>query len=99
MEGLGINFSEIFLRKHGKKVFQNISNQIKEEYKSKCDTQYIKIVFAIAFLNYIGLDDINKIYILGDIPKNIDIRNIQKIHKDSISQIQNYINNNKNNRK
>ncbi len=100
MEGLGIDFSEIFLRKHGKKVFLNISNQIKEEYKSKCDTQYIKIVFAIAFLTYIGLDDINKIHLLGNIPKSIGIKDIQNIHKDSISQIQNYISNkNKNNRK
>lgn len=100
MEGLGIDFSEIFFRKHGKKVFLNISNQIKEEYKSKCDTQYIKIVFAIAFLTYIGLDDINKIHLLGNIPKSIDIKDILSIHKDSISQIKNYIsNNNKNNRK
>ena len=92
MEGLSIDFSEIFLRKHGKKVFLNISNQIKKEYKGNCDTQYIKNVFAIAFLTYIGVDDINKIYLLGDIPKNIDIKNIQDIHKKSILQIQNYIN-------
>lgn len=91
MEGLSIDFSEIFLRKHGKKVFLNISNQIKEEYKGNCDTQYIKNVFAIAFLTYIGVDDINKIHLLGNIPKTIDIKDIQKIHKDSISQIQKYI--------
>ena len=30
MEGLGIDFSEIFLRKHGDKIFQDISNKIKE---------------------------------------------------------------------
>ena len=99
MEGLGIDFSEIFLRKHGNKVFQDICNQIKKEYKSNCDIQYIRVVFAIAFLTYIGLDDINKIHLLGNIPKNIDIKDIQNIHKDSISQIQNYINDtNKNNR-
>lgn len=99
MEGLGIDFSEIFLRKHGDKIFQDISNKIKEESKNNCDIQYIRVVFAIAFLTYIGVDDINKIHLLGNISKSIDIRDIQNIHKDSISQIQNYINDtNKNNR-
>ena len=99
MEGLGIDFSEIFLRKHGEKVFKDITNQIKIENKGSCDKKYIDIVFAVAFLTYIGLDNTNKIYLLGDIPKNIDIKNIQNVHKISISQIQNYINNaNKNNR-
>lgn len=98
MKGLSIDFCEIFLRKHGNKVFQDICNQIKKEDKSNCDTQYIKIVFAIAFLTYIGLDDINKIHLLGNIPKNIDINNIKNIHKESIRIIQNYIvnTNNKN---
>ena len=99
MEGLGIDFSEIFLRKHGDKIFQDISNKIKEESKNNCEIQYIRVVFAIAFLTYIAVDDINKIHLLGNIPKSIDIRDMQKIHKDSISQIQNYINDaNKNNR-
>lgn len=99
MESLGIDFSKIFLRKHGNKVFQDISNQIKNEYKNNCDMQYIRVVFAIAFLTYIGVDDINKIHLLGNIPKKIDIKDIQNIHKSSILQIQNYINNtNKNNR-
>lgn len=99
MEGLGIDFSEIFLRKHGEKVFQDITNQIKIENKGSCDKQYIGIVFTVAFFTYIGLDDTNKIYLLGDIPKNIDIESIQKIHKKSISKIQEYIKDtNKNNR-
>lgn len=90
MKGLGIDFSEIFLRKHGK-VFKDITNQIKLENKSSCDKKYVDIVFAVAFLTYIGLDDTNKVYLLGDIPKNIDIESIQKIHKKSISKIQEYI--------
>lgn len=91
MEGLGIDFSEIFLRKHGDKIFQDISNKIKEESKNNCDIQYIRVVFAIAFLTYIGVDDINKIHLLGNIPKSIDIRDIQNIHKKSILKIKEYI--------
>ncbi len=91
MEGLGIDFSEIFFRKHGDKIFQDISNKIKEESKNNCEIQYIRVVFTIAFLTYISVDDINKIRLLGNIPKTIDIKDIQKIHKDSISQIQKYI--------
>ena len=99
MEGLGIDFSEIFLSKDGEMVFKNITNQIEIENKSSCDKKYVDIVFAVAFLTYIGLDDTNKIYLLGDIPKNIDIESIQKIHKKSISKIQEYIKDtNKNNR-
>lgn len=91
MEGLGIDFSEIFLRKHGKKTFQDIIAQIKIENKSNCDKKYIDIVFAVAFLTYLEVDNINQIYILGNIPQNINIDNIQKIHKKSISKIQEYI--------
>ena len=83
MEGLGIDFSEIFLRKHGEKVFQDITNQIKTENKNNCDTKYIDIVFAVAFLTYLEVDNINKIYRLANIPKNIDIESIQNLFQKS----------------
>ena len=48
MEGLWIDFSEIFLRKHGEKVFKNITNQIEIENKSSCDKQlYSLLLFSI----------------------------------------------------
>ena len=96
MESLGINFKELFLKKHGEQVFKDIVKQIKVEYNGDCDISYIDIVFTVAFISYFGVTDISKIYLLGGISKDIDIKNIQKIHKKSISQIQNYIENTNN---
>jgi len=98
MEDLGIEFSKIFLEKHGELVFKDITNQIKSESDNNCDSNYINAIFTIAFLTYIGVFDKKRIYILGGIPKdkNIDIEKIKKVHKKSISQIQKYIKNNYN---
>ena len=93
MESLGINFKELFLKKHGEQVFKDIVKQIKVEYNGDCDISYIDIVFTVAFISYFGVTDINKIRLLGGISKEIDITNIQVIHKKSISIIQNYIEN------
>lgn len=93
MESLGINFKELFLKKHGEQVFKDIVKQIKVEYNGDCDISYIDIVFTVAFISYFGVTDISKIYLLGGISKDIDIKNIQVIHKKSISIIQNYIEN------
>ena len=101
MESLSINFKKLFLKKHGEQIFQDICNQIRVEYNGNCNANYIDTVFTVAFISYFGVTDINKMRLLGDISKNIDIKNIQKIHKKSISQIQNYIENtnNKNQKK
>lgn len=93
MKGLDINFKELFLKKHGKLIFKDIVNQIKVEYNGNCDTNYIDMVFSVAFILYFGVNDISKIRLLGGISKDIDIKNIQKIHKKSISIIQNHIEN------
>ena len=93
MESLGINFKELFLKKHGEQVFKDIVKQIKVEYNGNCDISYIDTVFTVAFISYFGVTDINKIRLLGGISKEIDIKNIQVIHKKSISIIQNYIEN------
>lgn len=93
MESLGINFKELFIKKHGEQVFKDIVKQIKVEYNGDCDISYIDIVFTVAFISYFGVTDINKIRLLGGISKEIDIKNIQVIHKKSISIIQNYIEN------
>ena len=96
MESLGLDFSKLFFKKHGKQVFQDICNQIRGEYNGDCDTNYIDTVFTVAFISYFGVTDISKIYLLGGISKDIDIKNIQVIHKKSISIIQNYIENTNN---
>ena len=93
MKGLDINFRELFVKKHGNKVFQDIVNQIKEEYNYKCDTSYIDIVFTVAFISHLGITDTSKIRLLGNISKKFDIVHIQTIHKKAISLIQNYIEN------
>ena len=93
MESLGLDFSKLFFKKHGKQVFQDICNQIRGEYNGNCDANYIDTVFSVAFISYFGVTDISKMRLLGGISKDIDIKNIQKIHKKSISQIQNYIEN------
>ena len=93
MESLGLDFSKLFLKKHGEQVFQDICNQIRGEYNGNCDTNYIDMVFAVAFVSYFGVTDTSKIRLLGGISKYTDIKNIQKIHNKSINIIQNYIEN------
>ena len=93
MESLGINFKELFLKKHGEQVFKDIVKQIKVEYNGDCDISYIDIVFTVAFISYFGVTDTSKIRLLGGISKDIDIKSIQKIHNKSIRIIQKYIEN------
>lgn len=93
MESLGINFKELFVKKHGKQVFKDIVKQIKVEYNGNCDISYIDTIFTVAFISYFGVTDISKIRLLGGISKDIDIKDIQKVHKKSISVIQNSIEN------
>ena len=96
MESLGINFKELFLKKHGEQVFKDIVKQIKVEYNGDCDISYIDTVFTVAFISYFGVIDINKMRLLGGISKDVDIKNIQEVHKQSINVIQNYIENTNN---
>lgn len=93
MQSLGIEFSKIFHEKHGEKIFQNIVDQIKKERIDNFSQDYIDIIFTIAFLTYFGVFDTKTIYSLGGISKNanIDINEVQKIHKNSISLIKKYI--------
>uniref|UniRef100_UPI003FEFB428 hypothetical protein n=1 Tax=Candidatus Merdicola sp. TaxID=3085652 RepID=UPI003FEFB428 len=91
MEDLGIEFSKIFLKKHGNRAFKNITNQIKSECGNNCNSNYINAIFTIAFLTYIGVFDKKRICILGGISKDENIEDLKKIHKNSIFQIQKYI--------
>lgn len=95
MYNLEIKFSEIFHRKHGNSVFQDIIRNIKNEIEGKCNKDYIDIIFTIAFLTYFGVDDKKISYFLEDVSssKSINISKIKSVHKSSISQIQKYIRN------
>lgn len=51
MEDLGIEFSKIFLEKHGNQAFKNITNQIKSECGNNCDSNYINAILQLLFLH------------------------------------------------
>ena len=91
MEGLDINFRERFYKKHAEKIFKEIVKQIEEEYNGNCDINYIDTIFTVAFISYFGVTDTIKIRLLGGISKDVDIKNIQNIHKTSINRIQQFI--------
>lgn len=91
MNKLGLEFSKIFREKHGKAVFQNITNQIMSECNSNCNEEYIKVIFSVAFLTYFGIEDNKRISLMIGVSNDIDIANIRKVHKQSISKIQKYI--------
>lgn len=93
MESLGINFNELFLKEHGSKIYNDISNLIREENPEQYNTDYRDMIFTIAFFDYFGLTNENAIYSLTELKPNKDIKisDILKIHKNSISCIKKYI--------
>lgn len=86
-----VNFSKLFLDKHGKKIFDEITSIIEKEKARDCDDNYIEIVFKVAFTSYFGLDNQALNRMLEDIKCNIDIKDIKNNHKISIKTIQEYI--------
>lgn len=93
LNNLGIEFSRIFKKKHGKEIFQEIVDQINSECNSNYNKNYIDIVFSVAFITYFGIKDNKRIALMLGIlqDNNIDIAIIRDIHKQSISKIQKYI--------
>ena len=84
-----------YLDKHGKEIFDYISNTIKVEAPSNDDSFYISIVFKIEFLDFFGLNELGmqkkKKKIYPDI--KIDVKEILLLHKESISIIKKYLQN------
>lgn len=93
MEFFDMNFSTLFLDKHGKEIFEKISKQITQEKPDIYDNDCIEIVFKVAFLEFFGLTDWQIGKIIEDFMKcpNINIGEIKSIHKKSISDIQRYL--------
>ncbi len=95
MDFFDMKFSTLFLEKHGKKDFENITRQILQEKQLITDNsnEYIEVVFKIAFLVFFGLDDdvikkmIEKIMNFNQ----VDIKQMKNVHHKSISKIQEYL--------
>ena len=93
MDFFEMDFSEFFLSEYGEKIFNNITLQIKTESPENYNKDYIKIVFKIAFFDYIGFtaEQIKKL--LNEIYKNnkINVENILATHKNSILVIKKHL--------
>lgn len=95
MDFFDMKFSTLFLEKHGKEKFNDISKRIMQEKQSVADNSndYIEIIFKIAFLDFFGLDnDVIKKMIENIMNcHQINVEQMKKIHKNSISEIQKYL--------
>ena len=95
MDFFDMNFSKLFLEKHGKSNFDNIKKQIIQENSTDYNDSYIEVIFKIAFLGFFGLapNEIKKM-IEDIIPgQQTNIENLSSTHKESISKIQQYLRN------
>ena len=88
---LDIEFSKLFKDKHGKKIYGEIISKIEQKKAMNCDNNYIEAIFRVAFLGYFGLDENALNNMLKDIECKDDISHINKIHKNSITTIRDYI--------
>lgn len=93
MDFLDMNFNELFMKKHGKKVFNQIKNQIMQECFKQVSNEYIEMIFKIAYLNFWGISNMIIKQIIKDVLPNqqINVQEIQNIHKISIDNIQKYL--------
>ena len=57
MDFFDMNFSTLFLEKHGKEKFDKIVKQIIQENSNEHDNNYIEILFKIDYLEFFGLDN------------------------------------------
>lgn len=96
MDFFSMDFSKLFLNKHGKEIFDDISNKIKEERGCECSDEYISSVFKIAFLSFFGFTEEQVQKLLDDIDKNnkINVKEVFTIQSNSISIITEYLESN-----
>ena len=93
MDFLNMNFSVLFLERHGRTIYENICKKIRLESLSEYNENYLESIFDIAYLKLWGMEDTQILHLLRDIGKidNIDIKKVQEIHKNSIRKIQEHI--------
>lgn len=91
MDFKDMQFSKLFLDKHGKNIFKEITTIIEYEKLEKFGADYIELIFKVAFMSCFGLDNNALNQMLKDINCDIDIKEIKKIHRNSIKTIQKFI--------
>lgn len=93
MDFLNMDFSTLFLEKHGRATFDNITKQIKIENSNKYSQDYVEVVFKFALLDFWGLREYQIKRMLEDIisDQKINIVEIKSIHKQSVAKIKKYL--------
>lgn len=87
-----MNFSELFKEKHGINVFNNIRNKILLE-NSIDSSNYIELIFKIFFFDLLELNTSIIQNLINDTmsPQNVNVKELLSIHKNSIREIQAYL--------
>lgn len=93
MDFFEMNFSILFMEKHGKNIFYQIRKQILQESYKKISAESIEIIFKIAYLSFWGLNTSMIMQLLKEIlPNNrINVEELQLLHHKSICKIQSYL--------
>ena len=93
MDFVDMDFSKLFLEKHGKEHFNEIVKQINTERGGIGENSYIELIFKIAFLDFFRMADQEMQTLITDTMEcqDIDIKEIKNIHKKSIKEIQKYL--------
>lgn len=93
MDFFEMDFSKLFLEKHGNKIFDDIVSVIKKEKVDKCDLEYISIVFKIAFLDFFKLKNSDIQTLTNELYSKdlINVDEILTIHNESINLIKDYL--------
>lgn len=88
-----MDFSELFMNKHGEIIFNNICNMIKTETSNQINNNYIPIIFKLAFLEFFELSNESIIKIMDKYypNSNININELFSKHRNSINAIKKYL--------
>lgn len=93
MDFFDMNFSTLFLEKHGKNIYESICNKVKLECPDIYTQKYLEIIFDVACLSSWGMSNSQISKFLKNIKNinNININTVKRIHKKSIKEIEKYI--------
>ena len=88
-----MDFSELFMNKHGKIIFNNICDMIKIETINQVNNNYIQIIFKLAFLEFFELPNESIIKMMDKYypNANININELFTKHRNSINAIKEYL--------
>lgn len=89
MDFFNMDFSKLFLDKHGEVVYNKIIDEIIKEDANKIDNTSIEIIFKVAFFSFFGLKNTEIKYLIEDFMQvqNVNIKGIKNKHKNSIKEI------------